>query len=239
MQHASVMDEPTLSPGSGAQMLAVIAVAPMTRVAARLWWVGVSLVAALAYLDAVSTAGLAAPVGGAVFIAGMCAIAVVARNASAEAHRAGSVQRGSLMRAAGFGVLVHGGLLAAVGVLAPSALITTVAVVVGGVLVALTRPTTLAALGIELAAASPATGTGMTSGRPAHSLSTPELVAALRESALEVRQTTDPTRKAELAELRGSMIAVLAERSPEALRMLLDDTSVRPSLDEPDSRRPE
>lgn len=204
----------------------------MTRPAVTAWWVLMAVVTALAYLDAVSRAGAMALVAGALFVAGLVVVAVVARNASAEARRPGTVRRGSIARGAALGVVVHGGLVAAATVFAQSALVMTLVTMLGAWLVAVTRPTTLAALGIDVpqqASDAPAPVV-----RP-EAMSTPALVGALRVSAAQVRATTDPTRKAQLAAERGVMIEVLADRDPHALMLLLDESSVHPTLgDGPD-----
>jgi hypothetical protein len=196
-------------------LLAAVAAARVTQLLTQAWWLGVGALAVWAYLAAAIQAGVAAALGGALFMAGLCMVAAVARNASAEARRPGSVRRGSILRAGGFGMVAHGGLLGAVTVLLDSGFLSTVVVILGGMLVALTRPTTLVALGAD---------TPMPA-RPAVSRrrTVPQIVGELQASAGQVRGETDPVRKAELAERRGVLVAELAERDPEALMLLLDD----------------
>lgn len=202
-------------------LLATVAAARVTHLLNRAWWLGVGALAVWAYLAAAMDSGVAALFGGALFMAGLCMVAAVARNASAEAREPGSVRRGSVLRAAGFGVVAHGGLLGAVTVLVGTGFLSTLAVLVGGLLVVFTRPTTLVALGAD----TPLPPRPSTPKRR----SVPEIVGELRASAARVRDETDPVRKAELAERRGVMLAELAERDPEALMLLLDDPGVRPS----------
>lgn len=213
------MDAAETPPSPASALLATVGRSSVTRVLERVWWVGAGSVAALAYLGVASEGGVMAPVGGALFISGLFVIAAVARNASAEAHQPGSVRRGSLLRAAALGVVVHGGLLAAVTILSTSPLATAAFVMGGAFLVALTRPTTLVALG--------ATTPMPSRPAPARAFSVPELVAELRRTAEQVRVTTDPTEKAALAERRGVLIESLAERDPDALTLLLDEGSAR------------
>jgi energy-converting hydrogenase Eha subunit C len=213
-------------PPATPSLLATVAAARITELATRAWWLVVGGLAAWAYLDAAMVSGVAASLGGAIFMAGLCMVAAVARNASAEARVPGSVRRGSILRAAGFGGVAHGGLLGAVTVLVDSGFISTVAVILGALLVALTRPTTLVALGADTPLP-PRVDTPRSRQR-----SVPELVGALRASAATVRDETDPIRKAELAERRGLLLAELAERDPEALMLLMDDAGVRPSVHE-------
>jgi hypothetical protein len=194
--------------------------------------------AALAYLIAIDTAGATGPVGGAVFVAGLCLVATVARNASAEAVREGSVRRGSLLRAALFGATVHGGLLAAATIFSESGLVVTVWVVLGALLVVLTRPATLASLGAVVPADDDAQHRAeVLPGDPAPSadrMSTPQIVGELREGAAAVRATLDPARKAALAERRGALIDALVARDPQLLAMLLDVDPAHPApLDRP------
>jgi hypothetical protein len=231
--HSLVMDDAPRTPSPGSQLLATLAAARLTRLATRVWWVGASLLAALAYLDAVSRSGVPAPLAGAVFLAGTCVVATVARNATAEAVRPGSVRPGSLARAAGLGAVVHGGLLAAVTVFAQSALTTIVFVLAGAVLVALTRPTTLVAMGVESGDVDEAEVRDRTR-RPCApaELSVPAIVGELRATADEVRATTDPVRKATLAQRRGELLDALAQRDPETLAALMHDSSVRPRVGE-------
>ena len=208
-------------------LLATVAAARITHVLNRAWWLSVGALAVWAYLAAAMESGVAASFGGALFMAGLCMVAAVARNASAEAREPGSVRRGSVLRAAGFGVVVHGGLLGAVTVLVGTGVLSTLAVLVGGLLVVFTRPTTLVALGAE----TPLPPRSITPKRR----SVPEIVGELQASAAQVRDETDPVRKAEMAERRGAMLAELAERDPEALMLLLDGPVVRPSAhDRPD-----
>ncbi len=218
------MDAAATPPSPAAAVLATVGHTRLTRVLTRVWWVVAGSLAALAYLSAVSEGGVMAPVGGALFIAGLMVIATVARNASAEAHQPGSVRRGSLGRAAMLGAVVHGGLLAAVTIVGSSPLATAGFVTGGAVLVGLTRPTTLVALG--------ATEPPPSTAAPAQALSVPELVAELRSTAQSVRATTDPDEKAALAERRGVLIEMLAERDPDSLSLLLDDAWTRPQRGE-------
>ena len=205
-------------------LLATVAAARTTHLLTRGWWVGVGALAAWAYLAVAIEAGVAAPVGGALFMAGLCMVATVARNASAEAREPGSVRRGSIMRAAGFGVVAHGGLLGAVTVLGGSGFVSTLVVLFGGMLVASTRPTTLVALGAD----TPVPPRAETPKRR----SVPQIVGELQASTARVRNETDPVRKADLAERRGVLLSELAERDPEALMLLLDDPGLRPSAHE-------
>lgn len=224
------MLEPTATPAPGPSLLTALARSRVTRVLTTAWWVGVGMMAALAYLTTMTSDGLVAPLGGAMFMAGLAVVAAVARNASAEAAQPGSVRRGSLLRAAGLGAIAHGGLLAAAVLFQGSAIITGLLVVAGAGLVAVTRPTTLVALGSPMPAEAPAAD--------GERLSTPQIVSELQSTAVEVRTTADPQRRLELAERRGELLAVLAERDPESLMMLvedlgqLDEESVRPSRPE-------
>lgn len=188
------------------------------------WWVGAGLVAALAYLDATWAGGITAPLGGALFIAGLCVVMTVARNASAEARRPGSVRRGSLARAGAFGVVVHGGLLSTVTVFSESPEGVFMLVVGGAWFVAAMRPTTLVALGADIDRPE--------GPEPVAALSVPEMVGELQATAAQVRETADPVRKAELAERRGVLLEMLAERDPDALMVLMDESSVRPRASE-------
>lgn len=225
------MDDAATPPSTASAVLASVGQARATRVLAGTWWVVTGLLALLAYGATAAEAGLVAPVGGALFVAGMCVVAVVARNASAEAREPGAVRRGSVLRAAMFGVILHGGLLAAVTVFASSPMAVVLWVTIGGTAVALTRPTTLLALGATTPL--PARTAGP------EQLSVPEIVAELRASAEQVRAATDPAAKAALAERRGELIEMLAERDPAALTLLLDDSSVRPNVGEgPDGPLP-
>lgn len=229
--HSLGMDAAETPPSPASALLATIGQSRVTRVLSRVWWVGAGSVAALAYLSVASDGGVMAPVGGTLFIAGLMVVAAVARNASAEAHQPGSVRRGSLLRAAALGVVVHGGLLAAVTVFGSSPLATAGFVMGGAVLVALTRPTTLVALG--------ATTPLSTGPAPVRVLSVPQLVAELRSTAEQVRATTDPVEKAALAERRGVLLEMLVARDPNAVSLLLDDGSVRPAPGEgPDGPLP-
>ncbi len=228
------MDDAPRSPSVAAHVLAALAGSRLTRPAVTAWWVFMGVVTALAYLGTVSQAGAMALVAGALFVAGLVVVAVVARNASAEARRPGTVRRGSIVRAAALGVVVHGGLVAAATIFEQSALPMTFVTMLGAWLVAMTRPTTLAAMGIEAPQPAADVGAPAPAVRP-EAMSTPALVGALRASAAQVRATTDPTRKAELAAERGVMIEVLADRDPQALVLLLDESSVHPTLgDGPD-----
>lgn len=212
-------------------VLAALATSTVTRMLATTWWVLTGSMAALAYLSAITSDGVMAPLGGAVFLAGLTVVATVARNASAEAQRPGSVRRGSLLRAALLGVVVHGGLLSAVTLFSGSAFVAGLLVVAGGLLVAVTKPTTLVALGLDLE--------NVQTVPQVPTLSTPQIIGELRATADEVRTTGDPARRTELAERRGELIAMLADRDPEALALLLDDSTVHPSRsDGPDGPVP-
>jgi hypothetical protein len=235
------MDAPETPPATPTAVLARVARAPATRAATAIWWVGTGGFAALAYLSAAAERGVGAPVGGTLFIVAMCMVAVVARNASAEAHLPGSVQRGSLLRAALFGVVLHGGLLAAVTILAGGAFVAAAWVTGGAALVALTRPSTLVALGAATAAAeaSAPDGRSQDPGHPsAGVLSVPAIIAELRATAEQVRETSDPVRKALLAERRGELLESLAERDPQAFASLLDEPAPRNAGESPDGPRP-
>lgn len=215
----------------GTQVLGILATSTVTRTLTTTWWVLTGGMAALAYLTSITSDGLVAPLGGAIFMAGLTVVAAVARNASAEARRPGSVQRGSLMRAALLGVVVHGGLLSSVTLFSGSSFLAGLLVVAGGLLVAVTKPVTLVALGVDPAPTRPVSSTA--------TLATPQIIGELRATADEVRSTANPARRAELAERRGELIAILADRDPEALALLLDDSSVRPSgSDGPDGPVP-
>jgi len=221
------MDSDPDGPATGSRVLATVAAAPSTRLLTRAWWVSVGAMSAVAYLTATSASGVAAPLGSSVFLAGLFMIAAVARNASAETRSPGVVRRGSVLRAGLFGVVIHGGLLASVTLASGVATLALLWVVLGGALVALTRPVTLVALAAEAP---------LPPRAPSPSeLSTPQLVSALRASAAQVRSTSDPARKAALAEQRGQLIATLADRDPSALALLLDDSSeFPPPSDGPD-----
>lgn len=225
------MDDANRSPSLAAQTLASVAGSRMTRILVTAWWVIAGFMAAIAYLDSIASDGFLAPAGGAMFLAGACVVATVARNASAEAHRPGSVRRGSLLRAGGFGVVVHGGLLAGVSVFSQSALLAFLLIMVGAILVALTRPTTLSAMGIDEPAVDESARTPTTRGprrAPApHEMSVPQIVGELRASAAEVRRTTDPARMEALAIRRGDLLDALASRDPQTLAVLLDESSAR------------
>lgn len=223
------MDDANSSPSLAAQTLASVAGSRTTRILATAWWAIAGFMAAIAYLDSFASDGLLAPAGGAMFLAGACVVATVARNASAEAHRPGSVRRGSLLRSGGFGVVVHGALLATVTVFSQSALLAFVLVMSGAILVALTRPTTLAAMGVDESAVeeslrAPATRKPRRAPAPAE-MSVPQIVGELRASAEEVRVTTDPARMEALAIRRGDLLDALAERDPQTLAVLLDESS--------------
>lgn len=230
--HPLRMDDARRPPSLAAQTLASVAASRGTRLLVVAWWVAAWFMAALAYLDAIAADGLLAPAGGALFLAGACVVAAVARNASAEAHRPGSVRRGSLLRAAGFGAVVHGGLLAAVSVFAQSAPLTFALVAGGAILVVLSRPTTLTALGLDDVAVE--TDGSLAVPRRAsrtpgpRELSVPQIVGELRASAQEVRLATDPARIEALAIRRGDLLDALAERDPETLMALLGESSTRP-----------
>jgi hypothetical protein len=225
------MDDATTPPSTASALLASAGRARATRVLTGTWWALTGLIALVAYGATAAEAGVIAPFTGALFIGGMCVVAVVARNASAEAREPGSVRRGSVLRAAMFGVVVHGGLLAAVTVFGSSPIVTVLWVVVGGAAVVVTRPTTMLALGAT---------TPLPARTPGpQQLSVPQIVAELRASAEHVRATTDPAAKAALAERRGELIELLAERDPDALALLLDDSAVRPQAGEgPDGPLP-
>jgi hypothetical protein len=180
----------------------------------RAWWATTIVCAVAGYATTARTADafFLSLVGG-IFLVVMATMGVVARNASAEAVQPGSVRRGSVLRAIGFGLLLHGALLS-LGWASGGVLLAAVAwIVLGGLSVALSRPTSTIALGVswEPAAAPPL------------QRSTPELVAELRSTTGEVRSTTDPWRKAELAEQRGVLIDELQARDPQLLRALLDE----------------
>jgi hypothetical protein len=180
----------------------------------RVWWVTTALAAVAGYATSARTAdAFFLSLVGAIFLVVVAAMGVVARNASAEAVQPGSVRRGSVLRATGFGLLLHGALLS-LGWASGGALLAAVAwILLGGLVVALSRPTSTVALGVSSGPA-PA---------PPLQRSTPELVAELRSTTDEVRSTTDPWRKAELAEQRGLLIDELQARDPLLLRALLDE----------------
>jgi hypothetical protein len=227
------MDDAPRTPSLPAQALASLAGSRLTSLATTLWWVAASFVALLAYLDSAAQDGLLAPAGGAAFLAGACVVAAVARNASADAHEPGSVRRGSLLRAASLGVIVHGGLLGAVTIFGQSSLGTVALVLGGAALVVVTRPTTLVAMGVQAApAASGALDASPRRAQSPHELSIPQIVGELRSTAHEVRSATDPSRKEEIAVRRGELLDVLAQRDPETLMSLVDDASVRPRAGE-------
>lgn len=231
------MDDAAPTTPPGPRLLAGVASARLTRLVTTTWWVVVGSVAVLSYLATITSEGLAAPVGGAIFMAGLTVVAAVARNASAEAAKPGSVRRGSLLRAAAFGAVVHGGLLAAVA-FGEVSLVTGLLIVAGAALVALTRPTTLVALGVDPDAPAPASPAPEAAAGPGR-LSTPAIIAELRATAAEVRSAPDPQRLTALVERRGELISILADRDPEALDMLLDDSPAgRPSGDAPDGPQP-
>ena len=191
------------------------------------WWTTLLPTSFLAYAAAVGTSGAAAPVGGAVFLAGLAMVATVARNGSAEAVVAGSVRPGSLPRAAAFGVLLHGGLLAAAFVGGGMSTLLAGWVLLGGAFVVLSRPATQAALGVAV------------SGDPhPHRMTTPEIVAALRLSAHEVRTTADPDRRAVLAAQRGELLEEVARRDPQLLHTLLAEGLPSVPAETPDDRPP-
>jgi hypothetical protein len=180
----------------------------------RVWWVTTVLAAVAGYGASARTADafFLSFVGG-VFLVVVAAMGVVARNASAEAVQHGSVRRGSVLRAIGFGLLLHGALLS-LGWASGGALLAAVAwILLGGLVVALSRPTSMIALGVSPQPAAP----------PPLQRSTPDLVAELRSTTDEVRSTTDPWRKAELADQRGLLIDELQTRDPQLLRALLDE----------------
>jgi hypothetical protein len=180
----------------------------------RVWWLTTILAAVAGYATAARTADafFLSLVGG-IFLVVMAAMGVVARNASAEAVQPGSVRRGSVLRAVGFGLLLHGALLS-LGWAAGGALLAAVAwILLGGLAVALSRPTSTVALGVSWEPAD----------APPLQRSTPDLVAELRATTDEVRATTDPWRKAELAEQRGVLIDELQARDAQLLRALLDE----------------
>jgi len=212
------------TPGAGLRAVAGLAASRPARVVAAAWLLTVGPMAALAYLTTVGSVGATGPVGGAVFITGLCLVATVARNASAEAARPGSVRRGSLLRAAAFGVTVHGGLLAAVSTFSDSAVVVAVWVVLGGALVVATRPATLASLGADAPPAAPAVAT-----QGPERMRTNEILSELRSGAARVRAASDPVVTAELAERRGVLIDELLARNPDAVNLLFDQTPVRPT----------
>lgn len=248
--HSRVMDDLPRPPSLAAQALTSVAGSPLARVVVIMWWIGTSLLAALAYLASMSSDGVLAPAGGAAFLAGACVVAAVARNASAQAHVPGSVRRGSVLRAGWFGVTVHGGLLSAVTVMSESPLATASFVTGGAVLVVLLRPVTLVALGIEQDAAAPAgdsdgdqPGSGVPAGRSLpvgrvaraqrasgravapRELSIPQIVGELHATAQEVRTSTDPSRVEALAIRRGALLDELAARDPQTLSALVEAPS--------------
>jgi hypothetical protein len=183
---------------------------PLVR---RGWWLSASLGAVAGYGAAAAAGALPATLIGGSLLVVMALMGVVARNASAEAALPGSVRRGSLVRAAGFGLLLHGALLS-LGWASGGVLLGAVAwYVLGACVVALSRPASVVALGVTVDPAPP----------PPTSRSTPELVAALRASTHEVRTTGDPVRLAELAEQRGTLIDELQARDPQLMRALLDE----------------
>ena len=225
------MNDAPRNPSAGSHLLATVARSRAASTVVVAWWVVVGLVAALAYVDAVFRGGMAALIGGTAFIAGMCVVMTVARNASAEARRPGSVRRGSLARAAAFGAVVHGGLLSTVTVFAQSSGGVLALVVAGAWFVAVMRPTTLTALGVDV--------DRPRGPEPGTQRSVPELVGELQTTASQVRATSDPVLKAALAERRGVLIEMRAERDAEALMMLIDESSVRPRASEgPDGPAP-
>jgi hypothetical protein len=186
-----------------------------TRAVLRLWWLTVTTAAIVGYVGAIQASGMLAPAGGSVVVAGLVVVVTVARNASAEAVAPGSVRPGSLLRAAGFGLVGHGGLLVAASV--PDGFAGPVAawVLGGAVLVGLSRPATLAALG----------ATAAVEARP-ESMTTPEIVAELRVTAPIVRAATDPLVRAGLMARRGRLIEEIDARDPRVLRVLLEEEYV-------------
>lgn len=240
------MHRPPPAVGPGRRALAAFAGSRLGRLATLGWLLTVGPMAALAYLTTIDTAGATGPVGGAVFVAGLCLVATVARNASAEAVREGSVRRGSLVRAALFGATAHGGLLAAATIFSESGFVVAVWVLVGAVPVVLTRPATLASLGVVVPADDdaehradvlPGDPGDVLAGDLAPSsdqMSTPQILGELREGAAAVRATLDPARKTALAERRRALIDALVARDPQLLALLLDVDPEHPApLDRP------
>lgn len=191
------------------------------RAVGRTWWWTLTPVAVLGYGAVAGQAGIVAPVGGLLFIAGMLVVATVARNGSAEAMRPGSVRPWSLLRAAWFGTLLHGGLLTAAAVGGGLAAPLVVWTLLGGALAVLTRPTTLAAFGIGDTPAEPAPGR----------MTTPEIVAELQASLPLLRSTTDAAAWTALVARRGLLVEQIEARDPMLLRVLLErhDVAVEPT----------
>lgn len=179
------------------------------------WWWTVVPASAAGYVTTLSAGHLWGALGGAVFLAVMVLMGVVARNASAEAMGPGSVRRGSLLRGLAFALLVFGAVLS-LGWTSGGALLAALTwVLLGAVAVALGRPATMVALGIHA-------GHAPTSA-PSPRLATAQLVAALRATTDEVRTTRDPYRMADLAVERGLLIDELQSRDPALLTALLDE----------------
>jgi hypothetical protein len=209
------MDDAPPSMPQPPRWLAALVRARHLHLILRGWWVSAVLGAVAGYGAAASAGGLlVALVGGSLLVV-VAVVGVLARNASAEAVQPGSVRRGSLLRAAGFGLLLHGALLS-LGWASGGALLAALSwFVLGALVVGLSRPTSVLALGVTVEpAVAPPTS---------RSRSTAELVAALRASTHEVRTTVDPWRKAELAEQRGTLIDELQARDPQLLRALMDE----------------
>jgi hypothetical protein len=202
--------------------LARLATSRQLRLVRAAWWWTVVPASAAGYVATLSAGHLWGALGGAVFLAVMVLMGVVARNASAEAADRGSVRRGSLLRGLLFALLVFGAVLS-LGWTSGGALLAALAwVLLGALAVALGRPTTMVALGIR-AEQAPAAAP-VASPRAA----TAQLVAALRATTDEVRSTRDPCRMAELSVERGLLIDELQARDP-ALLMALVDEFVPPS----------
>jgi hypothetical protein len=208
--------------------LARLATAPSLGLVARAWWWTAVPASIAGYLSVLAAGHLWGTVGAAALAIAMLLMALVARNASAEAARPGSVRRGSLLRGAGFGLLALGAMLSLGWTSGGALLAAFVWVLLGAGAVALRRPTTRVALGL--------TEVPPPVHVPSRQASTPEIVAALRASATEVRHTRDPWRMAELAEQRGGLLDELQARDPQLLRALLDEL-VPPALPGDDGER--
>jgi hypothetical protein len=196
--------------------LARLTTSRQLRLVRAAWWWTVVPASAAGFLGALSAGHLWGALGGAVFLAVMVLMGVVARNASAEAADPGSVRRGSLLRGLGFALLVFGAVLS-LGWTSGGALLAALAwVLLGAVAVALGRPTTMVGLGIRA-------GEAPAAPVPSPRASTAQLVAALRATTDEVRSTRDPYRMAELSVERGLLIDELQARDPALLTALLDE----------------
>ena len=213
--HPAGMDERAAGPPAAPAWLARAVTSRGLRRVRTAWWWTVLPASAAGYLSTLAAGHLWGALGGALFLTVAVLMGTVARNASAEAMVARSVSRWSLLRALGFALLVFGAVLALGWAQGGALLAALTWVVLGSVVFALGRPTTLVALGI----------TAVQAPAPAPSVraSTPELVAALRATADEVRSTSDPVRRAELAEVRGRLIDEVHDRDPALLLALLDE----------------